>query len=101
MVTKTFLLSGVALVLSSCSVLIDVEGEQCRTDDDCVALGAAFAGSVCEHNLCVKESDTAGGEAGAMSMADDPLACEPSELSQEPTVKYTFAPVSVAFMRPP
>jgi hypothetical protein len=93
MVTRLFLLSGIALVLSSCSVLIDVDGKQCTKNDDCVALGAAFAGSVCEHDLCVKPSDTAGGEAGGMSMPDDPLLCTPSELSTEPTVKYTFAPV--------
>jgi len=93
MVTQTFLSLGLALLLSSCSVLIDVEGKQCVKDDDCVALGAAFAGSVCQRNLCVKESDTAGGEAGGMSMPDDPLACAASELSSEPTVKYTFAPI--------
>jgi hypothetical protein len=93
MVTQTFLSLGLALVLSSCSVLIDVDGKQCVKDDDCVALGAAFAGSVCQRNLCVKESDTAGGEAGGMSMPDDPLACAAIDVSSEPTVKYTFAPV--------
>jgi len=91
--TRLLLLSGIALVLSSCSVLIDVESKQCTKDDDCVALGAAFAGSVCEHNLCIKPSDTAGGEAGGMSMPDDPLLCTPTEVSSEPKVKYTFAPV--------
>lgn len=74
-------------------MLIDVEGKQCTKNDDCVALGAAFAGAVCERNLCVKPSDTAGGEAGGMSTPDDPLACTPTEVSTEPTVKYTFAPV--------
>jgi hypothetical protein len=93
MVTRIFLLSGIALLVSSCSVLIDVEGKQCVRDDDCVALGAAFAGSACEHNLCVKPSETAGGEAGGMSLPNDPLSCAPIEPSTEPTVKYTFAPV--------
>jgi len=95
--TRLLLLSGIALVLSSCSVLIDVESKQCATDDDCVALGAAFAGSVCEHNLCVKPSDTAGGEAGA----SDPLVCTPTEPSGEPLVKYTFAPVFAPGAEPP
>jgi hypothetical protein len=99
--TRLLLLSGIALVLSSCSVLIDVESKQCAKDDDCVALGAAFAGSVCEHNLCVKPSDTAGGEAGGMSMPDDPFVCTPVELSTEPTVKYTFAPVFAPGAEPP
>lgn len=71
-------------------MLIDVEGKQCTTNDDCVALGAAFAGSVCEHNLCVMPSDTAGGEAGSPA---DPLVCTPVEVSTEPKVTYTFAPV--------
>jgi len=94
MVTRFIILSGIALVLASCSVLIDVEGKQCASDDDCVALGAAFAGSVCERNICVKPTDTAGGEAGGGSdMPPDPLLCMTSELSTEPKVKYTFAPV--------
>lgn len=94
MVTRFLILSSIALVLASCSVLIDVEGKQCASNDDCVALGAAFAGSVCEHNVCVKPTDTAGGEAGGGSdMPPDPLMCTLAERSTEPTVKYTFAPV--------
>jgi hypothetical protein len=94
MVTRLLILSSIALVLASCSVLIDVEGKQCASNDDCVALGAAFAGSVCERNICVKPTDTAGGEAGGGSaMPPDPLMCTASELSTEPLVKFTFAPV--------
>jgi hypothetical protein len=85
--TRLSILSSIALCLSSCSALIDVERQQCTTDGDCVRLGAAFAGTVCEHNLCVEGS---GGEAGAPS---DPLVCAAIEPSSEPKVKYTFAPV--------
>ena len=102
MVTRFLILSSIALVLASCSVLIDVEGKQCASNDECVALGAAFAGSVCERNICVKPTDTAGGEAGGGSdMPPDPLLCTPIELSLEPTVKYTFAPVFAPDSTPP
>ena len=81
-------------MIASCSVLIDVDGKQCANDDDCVALGAAFAGSVCEHALCVKPAETAGGEAGGKTdVPSDPLQCTATELSSEPLVKYSFAPV--------
>jgi hypothetical protein len=94
MVTRFLILSSIALVLASCSVLIDVEGKQCESNDDCVALGAAFAGSVCAQNICVMPTDTAGGEAGAGSgVPPDPLMCMARELSTEEKVKYTFAPV--------
>jgi hypothetical protein len=94
MVTRFLILSSIALVLASCSVLIDVEGKQCESNDDCVALGAAFAGSECARNICVMPTDTAGGEAGAGSgVPPDPLMCMARELSTEEKVKYTFAPV--------
>jgi hypothetical protein len=101
MVTRHFFPAGIAVVLSSCSVLVDVDSKQCVKDDDCVALGSAFAGSVCQHDLCVLPNETAGGEAGAMSMPDDPLTCTPTKLSTEPTVKYTFAPVFAPDSTPP
>jgi hypothetical protein len=90
MITRLFLPLSIAGLLASCSVLIDVDGKQCTKDKDCAALGAAFVGSVCEQNVCVKPTDTSGGEAGGPS---DPLVCTPTELSTEPTVKYSFAPV--------
>ncbi len=93
MVTRLLILSGIAFVLASCTVLLEVDGQQCTKDDDCVALGAAFAGSVCERNLCVRPTETSGGKAGGTSMPDDPLVCTLSEPSTAPTVKYTFAPV--------
>jgi len=95
MITR-LLLPGIGLsiagLLPSCSVLIDVNDQQCNKDQDCLARGAAFAGSVCEQHLCVKPSDTSGGEAGGSSVAD-PLVCSPIDLSSEATVKYSFAPV--------
>jgi hypothetical protein len=93
MVTRLLILSSIALVLASCSVLIDVEGKQCESTADCVALGAAFAGSVCGRNICVMPADAAGGEAGGGSDMADPLMCTASERSTEALVKYTFAPV--------
>jgi hypothetical protein len=94
MVTRLLILSSIALVLASCSVLIDVEDKQCASTADCVALGAAFAGSVCEpsRSLCVIPADAAGGEGGGSDMPD-PLMCTAAERSTEALVKYTFAPV--------
>ncbi len=89
MITRLFLPLSIAGLLASCSVLIDVDGQQCTRDQDCVALGAAFTGAVCERNLCVKTND---GAAGGPSVPD-PLVCTPTELSTEPLVKYSFAPV--------
>jgi hypothetical protein len=94
MLTRLLFLSGIALVISSCSALIDVDAQQCTKDADCVALGAAFAGSVCDHSLCVMPTETTGGEAGSPSeVPPDPLKCTPVELSSEDKVKYSFAPV--------
>jgi hypothetical protein len=99
MVTRAFLLSVIALVASSCSTLIDVDEEQCKTDNDCAALGDAFKGSVCQQNLCVQPSDSSGGEGGGPSETD-PLACTPVELSSEPLVKFSFAPIYAAGAEP-
>jgi hypothetical protein len=92
MVTRLLILPSIALVLASCSVLIDVEGKQCMSTADCVALGAEFAGSVCKRDVCVMPDDAAGGEAGGGS-PPDPLMCTATERSTETMVKYTFAPV--------
>jgi hypothetical protein len=93
MVTRFLLLSGVALIVSSCSLLIQVDGQQCTADADCAALGASFAGAVCEHNLCVRPADTGGGEGGLTGEPSDPLACETVPRSTAKAVKYSFAPV--------
>jgi hypothetical protein len=97
MVTRAFILSVIALVVSSCSALIDVDKEQCTTDNDCAALGAAFKGSVCEQNVCVRPPEGAAGEGGGPS---DPLACTPVELSSEERVKFSFAPIYAAGAEP-
>lgn len=97
MVTRVFILSVLVLVASSCSALIDVDKEQCTTDNDCAALGAAFKGSVCEQNVCVKPTEGAAGEGGGPS---DPLACAPVEISTEDRVKFSFAPIYAAGAEP-
>lgn len=83
-------------LLAGCSVLIDVDGKQCSTSQDCAALGAAFSGATCEQNLCVLKTPT--GAAGSQGVGGDasmpdPLECEKQEPSTEAMVKYTFAPI--------
>jgi hypothetical protein len=84
-------------LLAGCSVLIDVDGKQCSTNQDCEALGAVFSGATCVQNVCVIK--TANGAAGSEGMGGDantvpdPLECEKPERSTAPTVKYTFAPI--------
>ncbi|HEX2871399.1 MAG TPA: hypothetical protein VHP33_09090, partial [Polyangiaceae bacterium] len=99
MVTRAFILSVLALVVSSCSALIDVDKGQCTTDNDCAALGGAFKGSVCQQNVCVRTSDGDAGEGGGPSEID-PLACTPVEQSPEPLVKFSFAPIYAAGAEP-
>jgi hypothetical protein len=99
MVTRAFLLSAIVLVASSCSALIDVDGNQCTTDDDCVALGAAFRGSVCEQNVCVTPTQGSAGEGGGPSETD-PLVCSVVAVSTEERVKYSFAPIYAAGAEP-
>ncbi|HTV24758.1 MAG TPA: hypothetical protein VMG12_38965, partial [Polyangiaceae bacterium] len=38
--------------VSGCSVIYDLNTDQCKIDADCDALGGAFAGLVCVENLC-------------------------------------------------
>jgi branched-chain amino acid transport system substrate-binding protein len=58
--------AALALALSSaCSAIVDTEADQCSTDADCQAKGAAFAGTVCSaQKTCVK-SGSAGGSGGS------------------------------------
>jgi hypothetical protein len=70
----------------SCSVLIDTTAKQCSSDTDCANLGDAFAGSVCQANVCVKPEALAA------------LGCPEVEPSTDPTVKLTF---SVSFAGAP
>lgn len=82
-------------LLAGCSVLIDVEGKQCTSDQDCEALGPAFAGSTCEQSVCVLPSSGAGGAPGG-----ETLVCETPPMSEQPKVKYTFAPIYVVGSAP-
>jgi hypothetical protein len=93
MVTRFLIIAGTALIISSCSLLIRVDDQQCTADSDCSALGAEFAGSVCERHVCVKPLDTNGGQAGMSGGSSDPLSCEATPRSTAATVTYSFAPV--------
>jgi hypothetical protein len=95
MVTRLILPLGIAASIASCSVLIDVDGKQCEVDADCAALSAD---AVCQQSLCVVESGAAGAGAGGADGGGDPLVCEEREVSEAPTVKYSFAPI---FANPP
>ncbi|MEO8901957.1 MAG: hypothetical protein ABI488_08815 [Polyangiaceae bacterium] len=114
MPTLRFKIALLALAASSasCSVLIDTKKEQCSLDADCELLGAAFAGSVCRFNVCVKPS-AGGSGAGGMSSGGDggdsaagdsaagdnasggsvltPLGCPAVAASPTPTVKLSFS----------
>jgi hypothetical protein len=75
--------SRVALALAalgaaalSCSVIIDTSSKQCSADADCAKLGGAFAGSVCQQNLCVAPMD--------------PLVCKTIDAGANTTAKLTF-----------
>ncbi len=81
-------------MLGGCSLLIDVDREQCSTSQDCEALGTAFAGAVCEQGVCVVAGSAGGdGAGGAPEVPGNPLVCDKPVPSKEPTVKYTFAPI--------
>jgi hypothetical protein len=67
-------LAGAAAL--SCSVIIDPSSKQCSQTSDCAKLGAAFAGSVCEQNLCVAPPN--------------PLICKSIDGGANSTVKLTF-----------
>jgi hypothetical protein len=64
-----FLLSVCVLhVGTACSVLIDAQRQQCKTDDDCRNRGAAFTGSVCNNSVCVRPGGS--GDGGTDASAD-------------------------------
>jgi hypothetical protein len=100
MLTRLLLPSSILALAAGCSLLIDVESQQCSVDADCQARGGVFKSSVCAQNLCVEKPVEAAGGAGGQpaSTSDDPLTCAARETSTEPTVKYSFAPL---FADPP
>jgi hypothetical protein len=78
---------------SACSLLIDVSGEQCTTDADCVARGASAATTRCVRSACV---DTvlpveagpiveAGADAEAGPLPDQRYVCLPNHPAPAPT----------------
>jgi len=103
MVTRALILFGLGSLLGSCSLLIDVDGKQCSSDQDCEARGSAFAGSVCERNVCVPSQTAAGGDGTGGSpdvSVDDPLVCRAPEPSETGTVTFSFAPIFLAGTEP-
>ncbi len=68
-------LAASSLASLSCSFIVnDTSTKQCSVDADCEKLGTAFAGTVCQKNLCVQS---------------DPLSCR-TIAQTSPTVKLTF-----------
>lgn len=64
------LLGGATLAMflfTACSIIVDTEADQCSTDADCQAKGAAFIGSICSaEKICTKGgSGGSGGSGGA------------------------------------
>lgn len=55
-VRSATLLPFAGALLAGCSFLYDLGTNQCRVTSDCKALGAGFAGLVCEEGLCVEKS---------------------------------------------
>jgi hypothetical protein len=98
----TFCLIG--SLLSSCSLLIKVDQRQCSGTSECQALGPAFAGSTCQHGVCVLEQPTAAGGEGAGGASDgatdDPLTCESPAPNASEKVIYSFAPIFLAGAEP-
>lgn len=45
-------LAAALACLLGCSVVVDADRKQCRTDADCTARGPAFADSVCKESFC-------------------------------------------------
>jgi hypothetical protein len=45
-------LSILAILTVQCSLSIDTDRKQCKTDEDCRSHGSAFSGSICENSIC-------------------------------------------------
>lgn len=77
---------GAALISAGCSLVVDAESPQCRSDADCAARGASFADTVCRQQLCVADD-----EAGSGDTTDEPLGCAAAVPSGAENVTYSFA----------
>jgi branched-chain amino acid transport system substrate-binding protein len=56
----SFLALTVILGSGACSLVVDTKADQCASDGDCAAKGAAFAGSVCVAGACTELACTSG-----------------------------------------
>jgi len=80
------MLTMLALATASCSVIVDPSSKQCSVDADCAKLGAAFADTVCQKDVCVTP------------VVEDPLVCKTVAAGAAKTVKLTF---TIAFTAKP
>ena len=81
---RVLVASLAAALGSACSLLIDVSGDQCTTDGDCVARGAEFAAARCVRSACVVE----GLEGGPVAEAG-PDAADASDGAPPIDPRYT------------
>ncbi len=58
-------LGAVWLAASSCSVLYNLNTNQCDKDIDCAAKGSQFDGSICRNHVCVAQSASTSGGASS------------------------------------
>lgn len=54
------LTAGLALLASGCTAIVFSDGENCETNDDCLALGAGFENSVCTSDRVCVDASTVG-----------------------------------------
>jgi len=106
-----FVLLGLGGAALSCSLVVETSSKQCSQDSDCPKLGKAFAGSVCQKNLCVTQctvdADCAklGGAFAedvcqnnvCVAPVQDPLVCKTPDAGAAQTAKFTF---TIAFTAP-
>jgi hypothetical protein len=81
---------GFGAANSGCSVYIDADRVQCKTDADCADRGTAFAGSVCRNSLC-------------QPLVDETWACLDAPVTREPpstTVHVNMTVVDLLSQKP-
>lgn len=81
---RVLVASLAAALGSACSLLIDVSGDQCATDGDCVARGAEFAAARCVRSACVVE-----GLEGGPSVEAGPDAADAGDATPPVDLRYT------------
>ncbi len=98
--TKMWSLVGImATAMQGCSLFFSASGEQCRSDQDCLARGPGFAGSKCSPDFTCT-SDDGGSPVDASTLSDasnadataDPFACASDPIaSPDPTRKVNLS----------